>query len=98
MIIQWNETSYNNFKCDIGNYIRLELLKNTKGVWSLYLSIRVFKEDGANYSKVCQHQKVATVSKIDDIILAKSNAEKWYKEFILDQVNGAVFSLTDLLS
>lgn len=94
--IHWIETTYGNYKADIGNYIRLELQKNVKMVWSLYLSIRVFKEDGANISKVCQHQKVATVSK-GDCALAKANAEKWVKEFILDQVKGINFTLTDLL-
>ena len=97
MEIQWIETVYGNYKADIGNYIRLELRKNVKMVWSLYLSIRVFKEDGANDSKVCQHQKVATVSK-GDCVLAKANAEKWVKEFILDQVKSINFTLTELLN
>lgn len=97
MVIEWIDTPRGNFTTDIGNYIRLEIIKNTKNVWSLYLSIRVFKEDGANYSKVCQHQKVATLGE-NDADAAKINAEQWYKEFVLDQVNNSSFSLTDLLS
>lgn len=96
MKLNWEETPYGNYKADVGNYIRLELLLNSKEVWSLYLSIRVFKEDGASNSKLCQHQKVATIG-TGCILLVKANAEKWYKEFILDQISHANFSLSELL-
>lgn len=96
MTINWEETTYGYYRADIGNYIRLEIIENKNNVWSLYLSIRVFKEDGADSTKVCQYQKVATLSS-NDIRLAKTNAEKWYKEFVLEQVKALDFGLTELL-
>lgn len=100
MRINWIETHLGNFKADVGNYIRLELQKNSKSVWNLYLSIRVFKVDGANcgtyLSRVCKSVKVAKVGK-DDVELAKTNSENWYRDFVKDQVHCGEFGIIELL-
>lgn len=96
MKINWIDSNHSSRSiATIGNYIQLEIMENAKGVWGLYLSIRVFKEDGANYSKVCQYQKVASLGKEKELV--KPNAEKWFREFVIDQISGGVFGLSDIL-
>lgn len=95
-MFNWDDRAANCSVADIGCYVRLEIRKNKQGKWYLYLSIRVWKEDGALIDKLCQHQRVAYLCK-DDMGLAKANAEKWYKEFVKTQINACNFSLGELL-
>ena len=86
------------FRADIGNYIRLSLYQTDGGrKYGLFLSVRVWKEDGCKENKLCQAQRVASFSAKLPPAAALVLAEKWFATWLRDQISFSELGLAELL-
>lgn len=86
------------FSADIGNYIRLSLYQTDSGrKYGLFLSVRVWKEDGCKENKLCHAQRVASFSAKLPPASALALAEEWFAAWLRDQISFSRLELAELL-
>ena len=93
-----NYTTTAIYRAAIGNYIVLYLYQTDGGrKYGLFLSLKVWKEDGCKESKTCQAQRVASFSAKLPPPAALALAEEWFSGFLRDQISFSRMGLSELL-